>query len=230
LRLLALGAVEEPPAKPLAAPLPFPTSCAAMARVGAIYLILIAHRDNVGKKRKVGGSSIAELEKSQRRLWNIALVLCIIIFFVLSIWWIGIELGAFARPGRQAEELMEMADLAAIFVFAIEFYSRYRKTPDKLVFLKKNWLGIIAILPIGMFFRLFRGLEGAGAFRSAELALKVEREGMVLPELAIAGRAVAHVLEGTQKWLMHFSVVSDFFALASETAGSALKIAGNIFK
>ncbi len=184
----------------------------------------------MGKRKKVGGGRVAELERRQRRLWNVAIALCIIIFFVLSVWWIGIEMGFFATPGPKTVELMEYADLAAIFVFAIELYSRYRKTPDKLVFLKKNWLEILVLLPVGVMFRAFKSMESVEAVRSAGLALRVEKEGLVLPELAAAGRAVAHIIEGAHKWVMHFSVISDFFAMVSENVGNALSLAGKLFR
>jgi hypothetical protein len=184
---------------------------------------------NVGKKiktRRNGRANAAtlRLEKLQQKLWKANLAIAIIVFFVLSVWWIGIDLKYFEKPPQSTDDLMQLADLAAIGVFGIELYSRYRKTPDKVQFLKKNWLEIIVLLPMGLLFRFYRGLEAAGSLRPVSSALRIGDKGLLAPEVAWLGRAAAKLFAEAQEWVAHFSVISDFFAMVAENAGKLLRL------
>jgi hypothetical protein len=191
-----------------------------------MYLILsraniyVAKRDNVGER---AGRKRAALQRQQRMLWNLLLAVGLVIFFVLSVWWIGIDLRMLPVPSQQTQDLMDAAELAAIAVFAIELYGRFRKSANAGEFLRKNWLGILVLLPIGILVRFARGLEAAGLLRPAEVASKLGEDVKLAPALASAGKAAAHAGAEAQKWASHFSGISDFLAMVSETVGKLLR-------
>ena len=104
---------------------------------------------------------------------------------------------------------MEIIELCAILVFAIELYSRYNGMPDKKKFLAQNWLAILAILPLGVFVRSFRAAEGVGLLRPLEGTFRIAEADFIVPAIAISSRP----LLAAQQWLSHFQGFQDFFAL-----------------
>ena len=174
-----------------------------------------------GKNAK-GNREVLRLEGEQRRLWNLNLALCVFIFLILAAWWIGVEFGAFPEPAPRMEALMEQADLMAIGVFAIELYSRFRKSGDKAQFLRKNWLEIIVLLPVGMVFRAARAVEELQILRSMRLAGKLSELPLAIPEVAVMGKGIGSGLVRAHRWVGHFSIVTDFFKLVAEWKGKLL--------
>ncbi len=164
--------------------------------------------------KKAAGRSRAEIRRLthlQSRLWRLNLALALMIFLILAVWWIGIELGFFPQPPAESELLMEQADLFAIGIFALELYSGFRKAQDKAQFLRRKWLEIIVLLPIGTLFRAFKALGELEVLGKARAIVRLEELPVVVPELAVAGRAAGHGLVGIHKWLCHYTVFSDFF-------------------
>lgn len=176
----------------------------------------------VRKKNARGSREVLRLEERQRRLWNLNLALCVVIFFTLAVWWIGIEFGVFPEPTPRMEALMEQADILAIAIFAIDLYSRFRKSGDKAQFLRKNWLQIVVLLPVGMVFRAARAVEELGILRSMRLAGRLSEMPLVIPEVAVAGRLAGAGLARAHGWLVHFSVITDFFKLVARWKGKIL--------
>ena len=182
----------------------------------------------MGNRRKDGirrvGRDRAErlLQQRQKRLWDALLSFCIAVFFILSVWWICIEFGLAAAPSEQTQDLMELAELAAIGVFAIELYRRFRKTGDTKEFLRRNWLEIAVLLPLGAALRVFRGVEALEALRPARVALRIGDDIAVAP-LASAGKTAAEAGAAVQKWASHFSGVSDFVGMVGENIGKIFR-------
>jgi hypothetical protein len=154
-------------------------------------------------------------------LWNAALAICITIFFVVSVWLIGIEAGFLENPGGQAMANMELANMMAVGVCLIELYRRYRETPDKLQFLRKNWVEIIVLLPFGLVFRAARIAEGIPALRIAAPLFRLEEMNVAIPGATLSFRTATTALAAARKWLTHGSVIKDFFKMA---AGAADKL------
>lgn len=173
----------------------------------------MGRKDNVGKRAGSAAYETRRLASLQRRLWRLNLALALIIFLVLAVWWIGIEFGLFPEPSEKTELLMEQADLFAIGIFAIELYSGFKKAQDKALFLRKRWLEIIVLLPIGVFFRAFRALSELEAVARAKSAVRLGEMPVLIPELAVAGKAAGRGLAFVHHWLCHFSVFSDFICL-----------------
>jgi len=175
---------------------------------------IMVKRRNSGKPSAPVRATIARLRHEQQVLWRLNLALAVILFFILSVWWICIEFGYLAEPGPATEWVMEIADLIAILVFAIELYRRYRKTKSKAEFLKKNWLEILALLPVGLIFRAGRIVEEVEIFRSLRLGAKLGEAPLVIPEVVfVSGKNFGAFLVKAQKYLAHYTVFSDFFAL-----------------
>jgi len=173
-------------------------------------------------RKKIGLSAIAAkrrvaiLQSRQKKLWRVNLILGVILFFILSVWWIGVEAGVIAPPSAQTEETMEIADLIAILIFAIELYGRYKKSQSKTEFLKNNWLEILAILPIGLIFRAGRVLEEIAIFRSLRLGINLGEAPMVIPEVVLlSGKSAGRMLLSAHNWLAHYSVFADVFELVA---------------
>jgi|GEM_PF-3573782 len=159
---------------------------------------------------------VAILQSKQKKLWRVNLILGVILFFILSVWWIGVEVGLAAPPSAAAEETMEIADLIAILIFAIELYGRYKKSQSKTEFLKNNWLEILTLLPVGLIFRAGRVLEEIEIFRSLRLDINLGEAPMVIPEVVfLSGKNLGRILLNAQHWLAHYSVFADFFGLAA---------------
>ena len=181
----------------------------------------MGNRKKNGKLRG-GGSLAIRLQQRQKRLWDALLSLCIACFFILSVWWIGIDFGLVASPGERTEDLMELADLVAIGVFAIELYGRFRRTGDAREFLRRNWLEIAVLLPVGAALRFFRGVESLGVLRPASSVFRIGEDAAMVP-LASAGRTAAEAGAAVQKWASHFSGVSDFLEMIVESVGKLFR-------
>lgn len=177
------------------------------------------------QKERVGGlgkGAVRRLQKLQERLWNSLLALCIACFFILSIWWIGIDFGFLAAPAQQAQDLMDLADLLSIGVFAIELWRRFRRSGNAREFLRRNWLEIAVLLPVGTALRVFRGAEALGVLRPAGTVLRIGEDASVAP-LASAGRVAADAGAAAQKWASHFSGISDFVEMVAENIGNLFR-------
>lgn len=157
------------------------------------------------------------LASLQRRLWKVNLALALIVFLVLAVWWIGIDLGTFPQPAERTVALMEQADLTAILVFAIEIVSGFGKAKDKAMFLRKNWLGILVLLPLGAFFRAFRAVSETEIL-GIRAAARLERMPAFFPQIAVIGKTAGKGIVGLHHWLCHYTVFSDFFAFAGKLA------------
>jgi len=160
----------------------------------------------VGKK----GKRLWAHARLQRRLWGALLAACVVAFFAIAVILLSVEFGALPPLSEADASLLEFIELCAIFVFAIELCLRYRRTPDKKEFLLQNWLAILAILPVGVFIRSFRAAEGIGLLRPLQGTFRIAEADFILPAVAVSSRP----LLAAQKWLSHFQVFQDFFALA----------------
>ena len=182
----------------------------------------------MGKRSKDGihprgtGRAAHRLQKQQQRLWNALLSLCIACFFILSVWWIGIDFGFIAAPGERTEGLMELAELVAIGVFAIELYWRFRKSGDAREFLRSNWLEVAVLLPVGTALRVFRGAEAVGALRPVSSVFRIGEDAAMAP-LASAGKVAAEAGAEAQNWASHFSGVFDFLEMVWESVGKIFR-------
>ena len=157
-------------------------------------------------RAKTPPSSSAPL---QRRLWSALLTACVVVFFLLAVILLAVDFGAIPPLAKRTAELLELAELFAILVFAIELCSRYRSTPDKKKFIMQNWLAILAILPLGIMIRSFRAIEGVGLLRPLQGTFRLAETEAIMPAMLVAGRPLLAV----HQWLSHFQVFKDFFAL-----------------
>ena len=157
-----------------------------------------------GKKRVSGNARL------QRRLWNALLTACVVVFFVVAIIFLSVEFGLIPPLATGTSGLLEFIELCAILVFAIELYIRYTRTPDKKKFLVQNWLAILALLPLGVFIRSFRAAEGIGLLRPLQGTFRIAEADFIVPAIVVSSRPLLAV----QRWLAHFQVFRDFFALA----------------
>ena len=160
-------------------------------------------------KRQASGNA-----RLQHRLWGALLAACVIIFFVVAVVLLSVDFGLIPPLAKGTAELLEFAELCAILVFAIELCSRYARTPDKKKFLLQNWLAILAILPVGIFIRSFRAAEGIGLLRPLQSTFRLAETEAIIPALLVSGRPLLAV----HRWLSHFQVFRDFFALVGKWA------------
>jgi hypothetical protein len=148
------------------------------------------------------------------RLWGVLIASCIVAFFVIAVIFLSAEFGLIPPLSEANVALLEFVELCAILVFAAELYIRYARTPDKKKFLMQNWLAILAILPLGMFIRSFRAAEGIGLLRPLQSTFRLAETEAIMPLLLVSGRPLLAV----HRWLVHFQVFKDFFALAGKWA------------
>ncbi len=174
---------------------------------------------------------LLSIKRSQARMWSWTLALSIVVFFLISVISIGAYLGWGGPLSPRMEAILEQADLMAIAVFALEFSAQYRKAENKALFFKKNWLGILAILPMGLFLRAASVAEGISFVRSLQALVKLEKFELVLPTLefsktarvAVPTSLVSNSMLWVQNGLAHFSVITDFIGLVFNSARRILR-------
>ncbi len=179
----------------------------------------------------VQAKRLLSIKREQARMWSWALALSILTFFLISVISIGAYLGWAGPLSPRMEAIIEQADLMAITVFALEFAAQYRKAENKALFFKKNWLGILAILPMGLFMRAASVAEGIGFVRSLQAFVKLEKFELVLPTLqfsktlrvTVPSTLVSESVLWVQNTLAHFSVFTDFAELAFESVRRILR-------
>lgn len=87
----------------------------------------------------------------------------------------------FTETAHHYDELINMADLAVIGIFAVDLSFKYHDASTKEGFLRSHWLEIMAITPLFLVFRVFETLR---VFSSAEIG----QEAAHLAEGARSGR------------------------------------------
>ncbi|MFA6489378.1 MAG: hypothetical protein WCT52_01745 [Candidatus Micrarchaeia archaeon] len=171
------------------------------------------------KKERPAGSGIRRLKEEQRKLWRINLALALCVFLMLAVWWIGMEFGAFPPADARTELLMEQADLTAILVFGIDLFRGFSKARDKKMFLRRNWLEIIVLLPVGTAFRAFRAFEELRIFGMAEKSLGAVELPVLVPGIVTHAKGIGKVALKLHGWLSNGKVMAE----VSETVSGILK-------
>ena len=166
------------------------------------------------KRTGRGKRRVDSLKSLQRKLWRLNLALALAVFLMLAVWWIGVALGTFPAFSDREEWLMEQADLTAIIVFAADIYSGFRKAKDKKLFLRKNWLEIIVLLPLGTVFRMFRAFGQLGKLDSV-LAARKGAEGVmeipiVIPDVITRAKEVGKGALEAHQWVSHGKTFTEF--------------------
>ena len=171
------------------------------------------------KHTKAKAGKTGKLEAIQQKIWKANLALALAVFAMLAVWWIGVALGFFPAPSARDEWLMEQADLTAIVVFAVDIYSGFRKASDKKLFLRKNWLEIIVLLPFGTAFRMFRAFEQLEIISAVKKSASVMEIPLVVPDVVAHAKQVGKGALEVHQWVSHGKVFTDI----SDTVSNFIK-------
>ncbi|MEM3060339.1 MAG: hypothetical protein QXW70_04340 [Candidatus Anstonellales archaeon] len=86
--------------------------------------------------------------------------------------------------------ILELFDIVFLFILAVDVYYRFKASHDRIKFLRKNWIEIIVLLPIGAFSELFRLgellrfgelIEFVRVFKFAQLSVHARELASFLP-------------------------------------------------
>jgi uncharacterized membrane protein len=146
---------------------------------------------------------------SRARFWDFAVTFSIFTLFILLILEWTVEL----TPDQIV--LFDIANMLCLVVFAVDLFKKYQEERNVGRFILKNWLALLALLPIGTMFRMARFGESLGLVR----VLKLERALPLAEELAFAipgvrlvaeSKIVAEVVVQGHKLASSASSVSEF--------------------
>ncbi|MFH1306481.1 MAG: hypothetical protein ABIH83_02375 [Candidatus Micrarchaeota archaeon] len=166
------------------------------------------------------------LKKTQYNLWSWAVALAILLLLTVTSIELLADFDVIPHPSPSHFKILELGNLIAIFIIGIELVSAYRNTKNKIVFLKQNWLVILAILPLGIVLRagrIFEGLviiEEFASLRTLQMAGKFGELQSILPVLEIpewlsAEIMATRILRGVRPILAFFSGIWSGIFLAS---------------
>lgn len=130
-------------------------------------------------------------KKLQHKLWGWAVALAILLMISVTVIELASDFGLIVHISHNHHELLINAELLSILVIGLELYSQFKAAKNKILFLKQNWLVILAILPIGLIFRAGRIFEGVkivesiGSIRAFQVAAKADELRAILPVLEI---------------------------------------------
>ncbi len=178
-------------------------------------------------------SAIRRQNLLQHRLWKLNLALALVLFVILAIQWAGSQLGFFAAPTESQAARMEQADLAAILIFGIDLYRGFAKAHDKKMFLRKNWLEILVLIPFGTAFRMFRAFEQLEAVGAMQRVSGIGEIAAVAPEIAEKAKKAGKGALELHNFISNGHVLADFFegtAKALEPASNAAESVSSLVK
>jgi voltage-gated potassium channel len=107
-------------------------------------------------------------ENSDNIFGGLSLIVLILSFYVL----VSLVITTFLTLTPEVHKILSQIDNFICIVFLIDFFYRYYKSSNKLIFLKWGWIDLISSIPfvdflrIGRIFRLLRLLRILRAFKS----------------------------------------------------------------
>ncbi|GEM_PF-6338122 len=184
----------------------------------------------------------AEYERKQRVLWSWAVTLAIVVSFYIFFTEIGAWLGAWNGADARQADMKEMANLMAILILGIDLAGKFRNSEDKLKFVRGNMLELVALIPIGLIFRMGQALESfsmlknfaylaraeglveaaplINGLRNSELALMFERLANAFPQV---GAAIG-------KYMVQGHAVFNNFATATQFLDDAARMVERLLR
>jgi len=132
---------------------------------------------------------ILKYKRLQYSLWGVAVALSIFLLLSVATTEILSEFQIFPHPSPEHLKVLEYADMLAIGIILIELGTGFRQAKNKILFLKHNWLAIIAIFPFGAFVRtgrIFEGLyilEELSLLRPLQAATKFRELQLLIPAI-----------------------------------------------
>jgi len=169
---------------------------------------------------------IISLRKLQYRMWGWTVALAILLLLSVTTIEILSDYNVISSPTLVHQDVMRNGDVLAIFIIALELTHGFSRARNKALYLRQNWIAILAILPLGMIVRIGRAFEGlaileeiaslktlqmAGKFgelRSVVPALEMPSELSLLVLEPFAARG-ASLLRGTASVFFAFAKVFD---------------------
>lgn len=128
---------------------------------------------------------IVEHGRRQHRLWTWCVALAIFALLLVTLFdWIGPAFWGWTISPSRARVLAQL-DLLALGVLILEMATQFKSAKNKVLFLQKNWLLVLALLPFGALIRAFRVFEGLEAVRVFQMWGKVGELRVVAPNLEI---------------------------------------------
>ena len=127
----------------------------------------------------------------QYSLWGVAVALSIFLLLSVATTEILSEFQILPHPSLAHSQALEYADALAIGIILIELATGFKHAKNKILFLKHNWLAIIAIFPFGLFVRagrIFEGLyilEELALLRPLQVATKFRELQILIPAIEL---------------------------------------------
>lgn len=157
---------------------------------------------------------IIEHGRLQHRLWTWCVVLSIFGLLLVTLFdWIGPRLWGWTLTPSRERVLMQL-DMLALGVLILEMGTQFRFAKNKVVFLKANWLIILALLPLGVMVRALRVFEGLEALRVFQMWGKLGELKVVVPTLELSFLAPVFIpMVGPMRSFWQWSGLGELFEL-----------------
>ncbi len=136
-------------------------------------------------------NKIMRLKKVQYALWGWTVALAIILLLIVTAFELLIDFGVMTSINHAYHEILQTADIVAIMIIGLELVQGYRHAKNKILYLKNNWIMILAVLPIGAIVRLGRAFEGLvileeiASLRTLQVMTKFRELSWILPSLEL---------------------------------------------
>jgi len=127
--------------------------------------------------------AIVEHGKRQHRLWTWCVALAIFALLLVTLFdLVGPRLWGWTLSASRQRVLAQL-DLLALGVLLLEMGAQFNVSKNKVLFLRKNWFLILALLPLGVLVRALRAFEGLEALRVFQAFGKLGELNVVAPSL-----------------------------------------------
>ena len=134
-------------------------------------------------------------------MWGWAVALSILLLLSITTIELLSDYGAISSPTEAHHELMRNGDVLAIFIIALELAHGFSRAKNKALYLRQNWIAILAILPLGVIVRIGRAFEGfvileeIASLRTLQMAGKFGELRSIIPALEAPAEVNILVLE-----------------------------------
>ena len=128
---------------------------------------------------------IVEHGRLQHRLWTWCVALAIFSLLLVTLFdLVGPRLWGWTLSVSR-ERVLAQLDLLSLGVLVLELGTQFNAAKNKILFLKQNWLLILALLPLGVLVRALRAFEGLEALRVFQIWGKIGELKVVVPTLDV---------------------------------------------
>ncbi|MFH0926996.1 MAG: hypothetical protein V1822_00260 [Candidatus Micrarchaeota archaeon] len=144
---------------------------------------------------------ILALRKLQYRLWGWCVALAILLLVSITAIDVASDFNFIPAHSVPYNAALLNGEVFAVFIIVLELSHGFTQAKNKALYLKQNWIAILAILPLGMLLRVARSFEGFAilehfaSLRTLQAATKLGELNWIAPTLEIPYEIEILILE-----------------------------------